>query len=960
MVRSRLFLLDGMALAYRAHFAFINSNLQNSEGIPTGPILGFANTLERLLITEQPSHIAVAWDLHGPTFRHEKDDTYKANRPPQPDDLRRSIPLIKDMISYWGIQNLGLAGFEADDVIGTVAYQAAGESVDVYMVTPDKDFMQLVTDHVFMYKPLNREFGFQTVDREGVKEFFGVYPEKVIDVLAIIGDVSDNVPGVKGIGKKGAPNLINKYGSLEETLKAAPKIKSPKISEALQRDADQAIRAKDMVTIHTAVPETPNWADFVWEQPNSHKLGAFFERMGFRQLTKKYLSDFVVEGEDSMPKKATKDAESSTESSSDSKKEESKEVTQTDLFGSATSTSAAAHKINDEPWAFKGTAYQEDEVDYQIITDETALTALVNELEKAPYFCFDTETQGSDPLVAEIVGLSFCLQAGKAYYIPVWKDQALAKKQVLDVLKPIFSRKDVLVIAHNLKFDLQILHKEGVKIAGKIFDTLVAAYLIDADQQLKMDALAEKYLGYTPMPISSLFEEKLKKKDLLDMANVALDKMRIYAAEDADVTLRLFHCFKALIEKDELNYMADSIEFPLIPVLTDMEETGIELDVDMLSDFSVVLTNDLQQISARIFEQAAEEFNLNSPKQLGVILFEKLELKPNGKIKKTKTGQYSTNEQVLSDLAVKYDIAADILTFRTLGKLLSTYVDALPKLVYDHDGRLHTSFNQAVANTGRLSSSAPNLQNIPIRTERGREMRKAFIAKKDHVLLAADYSQVELRIIAAISEDENMIAAFNNGEDIHARTAKEIFHLDSLDEVTSDHRRKAKEVNFGIPYGVSAFGLAQRLGIPNAEGKEMIDRYFARFPKVKEYMTNQVIFAKEHGYVKTLFGRKRYLPDINAGGMARGFAERNAINMPIQGTAADIIKLAMADIYAWLQASDFRTKMVLQVHDELIFEVPEDELEQVQPEILKRMEAIDIGVPLKVESGSGVNWLEAH
>lgn len=955
MVRSRLFLLDGMALAYRAHFAFIKSNLQNSEGIPTGPIMGFANTLERLLITEQPTHIAVAWDLHGPTFRHEKDETYKANRPPQPDDLRRSIPLIKDMISYWGIQNLGLEGFEADDVIGTVAYQAAGENVDVYMVTPDKDFMQLVTDHVYMYKPLNREFGFQIIDREGVKEFFGVYPEKVIDVLAIIGDVSDNIPGVKGIGKKGAPNLINKYGSLEEAIKAAPKIKSPKISEALQRDAEQAMRAKDMVTIHTAVPETPDWKQFAWEQPNSHKLGAFFQRMGFRQLTKKYLTDFTLDGEDSMPKKASKNEETTSD---EPKHDASNQATQADLFG-ATATSSIP-KLANEPWAFKGTEYQASEVDYQIITDEAALRLLINDLEKAPFFCFDTETQGSDPLVAELVGLSFCMEAGKAYYLPIWEGQGLEKKHVLEALKPIFSRKEVLVIAHNLKFDLQVLHKEGVHIEGPFFDTLVAAYLIDADQQLKMDALAEKYLGYTPIAISALFEEKLKKKDVLDMANVPLDKIAIYAAEDADVTLRLFHCFKALIQKDELTYMADSIEFPLIPVLTDMEEEGIELDVDMLSDFSEVLTNDLREIEARIFEQAGEEFNLNSPKQLGVILFEKLELKTAGKIKKTKTGQYSTNEQVLSDLAVKYDIAADILTYRTLGKLLSTYVDALPKLVYDHDGRLHTSFNQAVANTGRLSSSTPNLQNIPIRTERGREMRKAFIAKKDHILLAADYSQVELRIIAAISKDENMMEAFKNGEDIHARTAKEIFHLESLEEVTADHRRKAKEVNFGIPYGVSAFGLAQRLGIPNAEGKEMIDRYFARFPKVKEYMTNQVIFAKDHGYVKTLFGRKRYLPDINAGGMARGFAERNAINMPIQGTAADIIKLAMADIYAWLQESSFKTKMVLQVHDELIFEVPEDELDQVQSEILKRMEAIDIGVPLKVESGVGKNWLEAH
>lgn len=937
MSRSKLFLLDGMALAYRAHFAFIKSNLRNHEGIPTGPILGFANTLEKLLEAEQPTHIAVAWDLHGPTFRHKKDETYKANRPPQPDELRRSIPLIKDMVSYWGIKNLGLEGFEADDVIGTVAYAAAGADVDVFMVTPDKDYMQLVTDHVFMYKPLNKENGFQIVDREGVKDYFGVYPEQVIDVLAILGDTSDNIPGVKGIGKKGAPNLINKYGSLEAAIEAAPKIKSKKISEALQQDAEQAMRAKDMVTIHTEVPDTPTWTEFGWTPPTDSKLGAFFKRMGFRQLTKKYLSEEAVE--EAAQNKWSGEA-------------------QTSLFDSI--DQAATPKNSDAPWAFTQSSYQADAVKYHLVVDEKVLDELVQKVSASEVLCFDTETQGSDPLTAGWVGMSIAVEPAEAWYIPVWEGQALEKSLVVDRLKPFFTDPSKIKIAHNLKFDMQVLHREGVKCAGPFFDTMLAAYLIDADQTLKMDSLSEKYLGYSPMPIEALFDTKPKKNEVLDMAGVPLDKISVYAAEDTDVTLRLYHCFKPMLGQFELQKMADEVEFPLVPVLADMEEAGVALDTEMLADFSKTLTHDLETLEERIYQQAGESFNINSPKQLGAILFDRLELKPTGKLKKTKTGQYSTNEAVLTDLAARYDIAADILTYRTLGKLLSTYVDALPKLIYEHDGRIHTSFNQSVANTGRLSSSNPNLQNIPIRTERGREMRKAFVAREGHVLLAADYSQVELRILAAISGDEAMIQAFKDGEDIHSRTAKEIFHLESLDEVTADHRRKAKEVNFGIPYGVSAFGLAQRLGIPNSEGKEMIDRYFGRFPKVKAYMSEQVQYAQEHGYVKTYFGRRRYLRDIKASGPARGFAERNAINMPIQGTAADIIKLAMVDIFNWLASSTFKTKMVLQVHDELIFEVPEQEMEQVKPEICRRMEAVDIGVPLKVEAGVGANWLEAH
>ena len=913
MSKKKLYLLDGMALAYRAHFAFINSRLKNSEGIATGPVLGFANTLVKLLEEEEPTHIAVAWDTHAPTFRHEIDEEYKANRPPQPDELRVGIPLIKEMISKFGIKNIEQDGYEADDIIGTIAYNAQAEHVEAFMITPDKDFMQLVDDHVTMVKPDNKNGGFIIIDREGVKDYFGVYPDKVIDVLAMIGDTSDNIPGVPGIGKKGAPKLVNKYGSLEKAIEEAPNMKAKRAREGLTEYSDQALQAKHMVTIKTDVPDVEDWRKFGWDGPDKKELGLFFKRMEFRTLTRKYLGE--------------------------------EPGGQGQLFGDP----------NTEDDSDKTSSFDKNVVSYKTAVTKEEIAGVVKQLQNADELCFDTETSSADPLSATLVGISLCAAAESAWYIPVNVEGALQFEEVRELLAPLFSSQSVKV-AHNYKFDYIILSRAGVEISGPVFDTMVAAYLIDSSQRLKMDALSKTYLGYEPIPIEDLIG---KGKGQQSMADIPFEDISDYACEDADITYRLFEILKEKLEEDELLEIAETVEFPLIEVLAEMEQNGVHIDKEMLASFSEELTSDLEELEAEIFERTGEEFNLNSPQQLGTILFEKMDL-PAGK--KTKTGQYSTSESVLSKLAVEYEIPSLVLDYRSLKKLLSTYVDALPKLINSETGRIHTDFNQTVAATGRLSSSNPNLQNIPIRTKRGREIRKAFIPKKGYKMLAADYSQVELRVIASISGDENMIEAFRNGEDIHSRTAKEIFNLDSIDDVTADHRRKAKEVNFGIPYGVSAYGLASRLGISNNEGKDMIDQYFERFPGIQKYIDETIQFAKENEYVSTLLGRRRYIPDINSGNWnIRGFAERMAINMPIQGTAADIIKLAMIHIQNFIEEENLDSRMLLQVHDELIFDIAPDEEETVPEKIKDLMEnAFGLDVPLDVEMGLADNWLDAH
>lgn len=927
MSKSLLFLLDGMALAYRAHFAFISSNLRNAQGIPTGPILGFANTLEKMLEEEQPTHVAVVWDTDAPTFRHEMDEDYKANRPPQPEELKVGIPLIKEMIEGYGIQNIEQEGYEADDIIGTIADRANAEDVDVMLVTPDKDFMQLVHDHIRMMKPDNQNGGFNIIDREGVKEYFGVYPENVVDVLAMLGDKSDNVPGVRGIGKKGAPKIIKNYGSLEKAIEAAPDIKSTRYGNALDKHSEQALHAKKMVTIKTDVPDIVEWEDLGWEGPIVEELGKFFKRMEFRSLTKKYLDEEV---------KRWVDREVSE-----------KDKNQGDLF--------VPNEVEDEEESTIS-SFDEQVVTYELVNKPEHVASLVDKLLDHDTLCFDTETTGTDPVNDTLVGVSLSTVAGVAYYIPVNGEEGIEQEKAIELLRPLFANKESLKIAHNYKFDYMILSRAGLEIKGLAFDTMIAAYLIDANQKMKMDALSEKYLNYQPIPIEELIGKGRKQKSL---DQILPEEVKDYACEDADITHRLYEILEKVLEKDELKQIAETLEFPLMEVLAKMELHGIRLDVELLQEFSETLREDLQNLEEEIFEKAGTEFNINSPQQLGEVLFDKMGL-PAGK--KTKTGQYSTSESVLSKLEGKYEMPGLILEYRALNKLRSTYVDALPKLVNEKDGRIHTDFNQHVAATGRLSSSNPNLQNIPIRTKRGREIRKAFVADEGYKLLSADYSQVELRVIASIAEDENMMEAFKNDQDIHSRTAKEVFDLESMDEVTGNQRRKAKEVNFGIPYGVSAYGLASRLGIENSEGKDMIDQYFERFPGVLRYINETKQFAKEHGYVKTLLGRRRYIPDINASNWnRRSFAERTAINMPIQGTAADIIKLAMINIQDYLEDQNLGTRMLLQVHDELIFEVPEEEQETIPKKIKELMEtAYELKVPLKVDMGLADNWLDAH
>ena len=901
-----------MALAYRAHFAFIKSSLKNSEGIPTGPILGFANTLVKLLEEEEPTHIAVAWDTHAPTFRHDMDTEYKANRPPQPDELRVGIPLIKVMLDNFGITNIEQDGYEADDIIGTIAFNAQAEDVNVYLVTPDKDFMQLVDDHITMVKPDNRNGGFILIDREGVKEYFGVYPEQVIDVLAIIGDTSDNIPGVPGIGKKGAPELVNEYGSLEKAIEAAPKMKSKRNREGLSQNAEQALHAKTMVTIKTDVPGVAEWRTFQWKGASKKNLGLFFKRMEFNTLTRKYLGE--------------------------------EPGSQGQLFGNEETVTEKRKRLNTEV------------VSYRIAVSADEIKDVVNELKDAHSICFDTETNGTDPLFATMAGIALSTRPESAWYIPVNVEGALKQDEVRELVNPLFKNEKTLKIAHNFKFDQLILENAGFTVNGPVFDTMVAGYLIDSSQRLKMDSLAKKYLNYEPVPIEDLIG---KGKNQKLMTELPYDAVKDYACEDADITYRLYEILSEQLQKDQLQNIAEVLEFPLIRVLSAMEKTGVYIDTDMLETFSTELTNDLEELEKMIFDKTGEEFNLNSPQQLGVILFEKLKI-PSGK--KTKTGQYSTSEDVLSKLAVEYEVPSMVLDYRSLSKLRSTYVDALPKLVNPKTGRIHTDFNQTVAATGRLSSSNPNLQNIPIRTKRGREIRKAFVAEKGFSILAADYSQVELRVIASISGDENMTLAFKNGEDIHARTAKEIFGLNSLEDVTPNQRRKAKEVNFGIPYGVSAYGLASRLGISNTEGKEMIDQYFERFPGIQQYIDDTIQFARDNGFVATLMGRRRYIPDIHSRNWnVRGFAERTAINMPIQGTAADIIKLAMIRIHNYLESEKLRSRMLMQVHDELVFEIEQSEIDHVPEKIIEIMKnAYKVAVPLEVDMGIASNWLDAH
>lgn len=907
-----LYLLDAFALIYRAYFAFSRNPRINSKGENTSAVFGFVNTLIDLLTNEKPSHLAVVFDAPGPTFRTTDFAEYKANRDEMPEGIRWAIPIIIEILDAFKIPVIKLEGYEADDLIGTLAKKAEKEGYTTYMMTPDKDFGQLVSDNIFMLKPARSGKPAEIWGPEEVKEKFEVEdPMQVIDILGLWGDAVDNIPGIPGIGEKTAKKLIGQYGSVENLIAHADDLKG-KQKENVIAFAEQGLMSKKLATIILDAPIPFEEEKLIQEKPDSDKLFEIFKQLEFRGVMKRLQNqDKEVQGY------------------------------QLGLFG------------NDETLGLQATLDSLETVKplYRLVNDNQKLNDLIQELEASKRFCFDTETSGLDPLSDQVIGISFSTKKGTGWYVP------LDNKQALEKLKPLLEDPQKEKIAQNLKFDRSMLLKYGVKVAQPWFDTMVAHYLIAPEMNHGMDFLAEKYLNYKPISIESLIGKRGRNQK--SMADLKPEEILNYAAEDADITLRLYEVFKADIDKvEKLKALYYDLESPLIEVLGDMEMEGIKIDTTTLNRISVELHDDLVGITASVFKHAGVEFNIDSPKQLGPILFETLKVSENPR--KTKTGQYATGEDVLSKLVHKHPIIPELLEYRQLKKLKSTYVDALPKLVSPVDERLHTTFMQTVAATGRLSSNNPNLQNIPIRTRRGREIRKAFIpGKPGYLLLAADYSQIELRIIASLSGDQSMIEAFNAGADIHAATAAKVFGVE-LTEVTRDMRSQAKAVNFGIIYGQSAFGLAQNLNIKRGEAKTLIDNYFNQYPGIKTYMDESIVKAREHGFVETIMGRRRYLPDItSANAVVRGFAERNAINAPIQGSAADIIKKAMIDIHEQLKS--FRSKMLLQVHDELVFEMPVEEQSDLLNLVKQQMESATVlKVPLVVEMEVADNWLDAH
>ena len=933
----KLFLLDAMALNYRAHFAFSKNPRINSKGLNTGVMLGFTNTLMEVLTKEKPSHIAVAFDTSAPTFRHEQFEPYKANRQEQPEDITVSIPWVKEIVKAFRIPVLEMDGFEADDIIGTLAKKAERESFTVYMMTPDKDYGQIVDDHIYLYKPAFMGNG---VDVMGPKEVCAKWDiehvDQVRDILGLMGDAVDNIPGIPGIGAKTATKLLKEFGTVEELIKNTDKLKG-KQKENVENFAQQGILSKELATIKIDVPIAFNEEDLRYDGFDEEKLRAIFNELEFRTLSNRIFKD---EGKKAVIQKNE----------------------QLGLFGEAPSSSPASEIEFEEESVNTSAPVVPDTIHsnlhhYHKIKGKDAIEELMEYLMVQKVVCFDTETTALNAMEAELVGISFAYLSGEAYYIPCPADQK-ETQAILELLMPFFENEDILKVGQNIKYDLLVLKNYGIEVKGALYDTMLAHYLIEPEGKHSMDWLAEQYLNYKPVSITELIGKKGKNQG--NMRDVDEDEVTSYAAEDADITLRLKEKFDPLLKENELEKLFYEVENPLINVLTDMEFEGVKIDTDSLAELSQALEEESIAIEKRVYELAGVRFNLASPKQLGDVLFEKLKLDP--KAKKTKTGQYATGEEILSKLADEHEIAQAILDYRQMVKLKSTYVDALPTMINSKTGRIHTTYNQFVAATGRLSSINPNLQNIPIRTERGREIRKAFVARdENHVLLAADYSQIELRIMAAFSGDESMIEAFKNGRDIHATTAAKIFQV-PLEEVSSDMRRKAKTANFGIIYGISAFGLSQRLSIPRGEAKEIIDAYFKEFPAVKEYMDRAIEKARKDEYVETILGRRRYLRDINSRNQTmRGFAERNAINAPIQGSAADLIKVAMIDVHNWMKKEKLKSKMILQVHDELVFDAHKDEVEILKKNIPGLMSnAIKLAVPVEVEVGLGKDWLEAH
>ncbi|MDO6438829.1 DNA polymerase I [Cyclobacterium sp. 1_MG-2023] len=932
----KLFLLDAMALIYRAHFAFSKNPRINSKGLNTGVMLGFTNTLLEILEKEKPSHIAVVFDTPAPTFRHKQFEAYKANRQEQPEDISIGIPWVKQIVKAFNIPTLELNGYEADDIIGTLAKQAEKSCYTVYMMTPDKDYGQLVDDHIFLYKPA---FMGNAVDVMGPKEICEKWDienvDQVRDILGLMGDAVDNIPGIPGIGAKTAVKLLKQFGSVEELVKNTDKLKG-KQKENVENYGEQGILSKELATIIQDVPIEYHADDFTVEPPNEENLKALFAELEFKTLTKR------VFGEGVKKSKVKVDEQLGLFTGNDNKADTPTEIPEQ---APPIAETEALDTIFSRPH------------DYHKVEGEAAIADLVEYLLKQKEICFDTETTSLNPNNAALVGVSFSYISSEAYYIPFPKDRDIVET-ILAQLRPVFEAEDILKIGQNIKYDILVLMNYGIAVKGKLYDTMLAHYLIEPEGKHSMDWLAEQYLHYKPVSIESLIGKKGKNQG--NMGDVDPDEVAPYAAEDADITLQLKTKFDPIIKENKLEKLLLEVESPLIDVLAAMEFEGVKIDTESLKEMSLSLEKESKEIEAKVYEMAGETFNLASPKQLGEVLFNKLKL--DAKAKKTKTGQYATGEEVLSKLAGEHEIAQAILDFRQMVKLKSTYVDALPALINPKTNRIHTTYNQFVAATGRLSSINPNLQNIPIRTERGREIRKAFVPRdENHLILAADYSQIELRIMAAFSQDESMIEAFKQGRDIHATTAAKIFQV-PLEEVSGDMRRKAKTANFGIIYGISAFGLSQRLKIPRGEAKEIIDAYFKEFPAVKAYMDECIEKARKNEYVETILGRRRYLRDINSrNATMRGFAERNAINAPIQGSAADMIKLAMIHVQDWMIKEKLKSKMILQVHDELVFDAHKDEVDLLKKEIPQLMaNAIKIDVPLEVEVGVGKDWLEAH
>lgn len=930
MAKQKLFLLDAMALVYRAFFSLAQSPRITSTGRNTNAQFGFTNTILDLIKKENPTHMAVVWDTHAPTERHTDFTDYKANRQEAPEDLLNAIPDIKKIVAGFNIANLEMDGYEADDVVGTIALQASADDFDVYMVTPDKDYGQLVRDHVYIYKPGYKGGTFEIMGPKEVCEKWdieNVY--QVIDILGLMGDAVDNIPGIPGVGEKTAAKLLKEYGSLENVLANATSIKG-KLGEKVVAGTESAIISKKLATIITNVPIDYDINDLTIKPIDKEALLEVFEALEFRTIAKRVI------GEDIQIKNNANQ--------------------QTDLFGQATTTPTKTALPDVEiPSSLANAATTPHK--YTLVDNQDDLNALLKNAMQQPVICVDTETTHLDALQASLVGISMSWQPHEAYYINCNDGKA---QQVLKTLAPLFNRIDVTWVAHNLKYDMLVLMNYGVKLVGNYFDTMVAHYVIEPEGKRSMDLLSAKFLGYEPISIETLIGKKGKGQ--LNMRDVPLLAVTEYAAEDADVTFQLKQVLDPLLDHEEVRNLFEEVDNPLVRILAEMEFEGVSLDVPFLRKYSVELASIIEQAQQNVFDQAGVTFNLASPKQLGEVLFDKMKL--DEKAKKTKTGQYATGEDVLVKLRKKHQIVDDILVFRELSKLKSTYLDALPELILPGTQRIHTSYNQAVVTTGRLSSNNPNLQNIPIRTDNGKEIRKAFTSRDEqHVLISADYSQIELRIVAAVSGDVNMIDAFKANKDIHKATAAKVYGV-LEEDVTSEMRRNAKAVNFGIIYGQSAFGLSESLGISRGESKEIIDNYFEQYAAVKNYMNESIAYAKEHGYVKTLKGRKIKLADINsANATVRNFAERVAINAPIQGSAADMIKLAMIRIDKSMKEKGVQSKMILQVHDELIFDVPLHEADMMKQLIKENMEhamQLPNDVPVIAEAGMGRNWLDAH